>query len=579
LNRYHIIIILLLTATQLAAQNIDLQNVVNNAKQKVKTKNPVTIAGNINATASMAQSTAGGLRDPYNYFINGGLSISAYGVSIPLNFTLTNAGFSYSYQFPRLPNRLSIHPKYKWIQAHAGDFSMAFSPYSINGFQMTGAGVELRPANKPAITAFYARLQKAVPYLPGNGNTIAAYKRKGYGVKTEYDKGQYKFAASYFYAADDANSLQVQPDSARIFPQENHVLTGEINMPLLNKMKLTTEYGLSILTTDVRAGVYSGSDAPLPVKLFGNKISTVYAQALKTNLSYTIGSSTIGFGFEHVDPGYSTLGSYYFNNDLENFTFNFSQAILKGKVTITGNGGLQKNDLDKKKSGGSNRTVGSLSVAMNINKRCVTNMTYSNFQTFTNVKPQFQLINQLTPYDNLDTLNFRQLSQNANINFNYVVNNGKVKPQNLNINLSFQDAFDEQGGIVSKGNASQLWNMAAGYSFNSVPKKYNISAALNATYNTIGKNNSVTIGPTVSYNKKLFNNKMSAGGSLSFNQSMAGGKNQQQVLAARMNAAYVLKKKHNIGLNGTGMIRKAQNGQRAKDLNVSLTYGYSFSIL
>jgi hypothetical protein len=35
----------------------------------------------------------------------------------------------------------------------------------------------------------------------------------------------------------------------------------------------------------------------------------------------------VGVKYERIDPGYKTLGAYYFNNDLENITLNVFHFI------------------------------------------------------------------------------------------------------------------------------------------------------------------------------------------------------------------------------------------------------------
>ena len=201
---------------------------------------------------------------------------------------------------------------------------------------------------------------------------------------------------------------------------------------------------------------------------------------------------------------------------------------------------------------------------------------YSNFQTYTNVKPQFQYINQLTPFDNLDTLNFRQLSQNANVNINYIVSKDRERPQNLNLNLSFQDSYDMQGGIIAKGNASQFYNFAGSYTRTSIPKAMNLTGAFNMTYNTIGTNEMITLGPTLGFNKQLWNKKVHTGASVSYNKTLASSKTQNQFMTMRMNATYTYKKKHNIGMNTVGMIRSVAGKGNTHDVTATVTYNYNF---
>lgn len=111
-------------------------------------------------------------------------------------------------------------------------------------------------------------------------------------------------------------------------------------------------------------------------------------------------------GYERIDLEYRTLGAYYFNNDLENITVNTTTALFQGKVSLGLNVGLQKNNLDKEKISSMQRMVGSANIGYAASERLNLNASYSNFQTFTNIRPQFEQQNQLTPYQNLDTLNF-----------------------------------------------------------------------------------------------------------------------------------------------------------------------------
>jgi hypothetical protein len=561
------------------AQQVDFLSMKQKAQSILKNKSPIKLSGGISANSVFYNGNAGSSRAPFTYFLNGNLSVNIYdAVTIPLSFTLTNQGASYSYKFPSFPNRLSLHPKYKWITGHVGDVSMSFSPYTLSGMQFRGGGIDLAPKGKWKYSAMYGLLQRAVEFTGVSGSTQPAYKRWGKGAKVSYDNAAYKFGVSVFHAKDVFNSLQWKPDSLQIFPMENVAMSTEGSVPLMKNLVLTGDFGMSVLTRDIRAPQYNDSNkVNTLVRLLGGRLSTNIYKSMKAAISYTIGSSMIGAGFERVDPGYQTLGAYYFNNDLENITANFAQSLFKGKVNLSGNIGFQRDDLDKKKAGSSVRRVGAFNLSFAPSKRLTTSSSYSNFTTFTNVKPQFQYINQLTPFDNLDTLNFRQLSQNANININYIVSTSKERPQSLNLNFNFQDAFDEQSGIVTKGNSSQFFNFAGSYSYASVPKAFNVATAFNATYNTVGTNNTVMLGPTVSANKQLFDKRVRTGASVTYNTTINNKSNQNQVMSFRMNSAYVFKKKHNISLTGVGMINRIPGKPMRRDMTVTVAYNYSFS--
>jgi hypothetical protein len=559
------------------SQNIDVEHIKKNMQSKVKDKKPWKISGGVNASSVFYTGNAGSGREPFNYFINGSVAFSMYGVTIPASFSFTNRGFSYQYKFPNVPNRLSLHPKYKWITGHIGDVAMTFSPYTLSGHQFTGIGIDLTPRGNWKYSVMYGRMQRAVELDTAHRSNVAAYRRRGMGAKVSYDKGKVRLGASVFTAMDDVNSLRLKPDSLLIYPQKNTAVSFEAALPLVKNLVLQTEVGMSSITRDVRAPKYSDSTKRNWLQeLFGATTATNFYKAFKSQLNYVIGSSSIGVGYERIDPGYQTLGAYYFNNDLENITANFAQSLFKGKVNLSGNIGFQRDDLKHDKTGGSRRMVSALNLNYNASDKLSIATTYSNFQTFTNVKPQFQYINQLTPYDNLDTLNFRQLSQNANVNVNYILGKDKNKPQNLNMNFSFQDAFDEQAGIISKGNASQFYNFAGSYSRTNVKKAMSVVLAFNLTYNTIGKNEILTLGPTLMANKQFFANKVKTGASVSYNISSPDVGAASKVVSFRMNAGYVFKKKHNLTLTGVGMVRSIQDKAALHDITGTLAYNYNF---
>jgi hypothetical protein len=565
------------------AQSVDFEHLGKNIKGKLKPKKILKISGGLNSNFIFYNGNIGSGRKPFAYFLNGNLNASVLGISIPLSFTYTNLGFNYNYQLPQTPNRLSLHPKYKWITAHVGDVSMSFSPYTFNGYQFRGAGIDLSPKGKFKYSAFYGRLQKAVEFNGTNKNATS-YERIGYAAKIGYAKNAYKFGAILFMEKDNEGSLKFKPDTFNIRPKENTALSFQMTVPLKKNLTVDIDYSASLLTSDSRTANYvDTSNVNYLIKLLGGKMTTNLYHAFKGQLNYTLGSSQLGVGIERIDPGYQTLGAYYFANDLQNITINFAQGLFKGKLDFSGNLGLQSDNLDDKKASATNRTVMAVNVNWHPCSKINISSQYSSFQTFTNIKPQFQLINQLTPFDNLDTLNFQQLSQTANINFNYTIASSKEKSQNLNLNFSFQDAFDKQGGVISEGNVSQFYNFSGSYSYTKVPSALTVTNAFNLTYNTIATSNILILGPTININKGLMKNRLKAGFSLSYNQN-AGGGQKVQVASARTNVGYVIKKKHNLSLNSTMMFRKGgastsisnPENKIYKDMTMTLAYNFRF---
>jgi hypothetical protein len=261
------------------------------------------------------------------------------------------------------------------------------------------------------------------------------------------------------------------------------------------------------------------------------------------------------------------------NNDLENITLNFSQSLLKSKANMSINMGFQRDDLNKSKTGTTNRMVGSLNLNYTPNEKLNTSFSYSSFQTFMYIRPQFELINATNPNIPMDTLNFKQISQNVNLNASYNFGGNKKKRHLLNMNLSMQSAADIQDDVLHKGNGSSFYNANTAYSLLLVPQQASITAAFNLSYNTIGRNDFLTLGPTLGANTKWLNRKMTTGFSTSYNASMAEAK-QSSVLNLRANAGYIFFKSHNLSLSAIEQMR--WSAKQTTDLTVTLGYNYSF---
>jgi hypothetical protein len=550
-----------------AAQQVDLANMGKTLSEK-----PVKIGGGISASTIFYDGNDGQKRQPFTYFLGGNVNFNLFNqINLPFSFNITNLGADYGY--PTLPNRFSVHPMYKWVTGHIGDVAMSFSPYTLNGHMFTGVGVDLTPEGPFKFSAMYGRLQRAVEYDTANRLIPAAYQRMGYGAKIRYDKEDHYLGMTFFSAKDDAGSLQWQPDSLNIFPQGNVALSWEGGVRLLKNLNLSGEYGLSLMTRDVRAPREQGTVFD---KLLANRTSTHAYQAFKAELNYQLLKNTIGVGYERIDPEYRTLGAYFFNNDYENITLRYARPFFKDKANIAVSWGVQRDDLDHNKEQASKRFVSSANVNYTPTDKFSASFSYSSFQTYMNVRSQFDYINGQTPYDNLDTLNFSQLSQNMALNTMYNFGRNENRRQSLNVNLSFQEAVDRQGDVVQTGALSQFYNLSPVYNLLLVPQAVNISAALNTTYNRLGGEEFVIVGPTLGVKSKVIHQLVTTGISASYNVSYTNGDPQNKVLNLRWNAAYALLKKHNLSANAIWQQRDMVEKPKTHALTATLAYAYSF---
>jgi len=111
----------------------------------IKDKEMLTINGNLSVdqmfNPQIWDNTTS--RDPYSYFIVGGLNLSLYGFSMPLNFSYSNQNIGFTHPFTF--NQFGAQPSYKWVKTYVGYNSVSYSPYTLSGHQFCGFGFELAP--------------------------------------------------------------------------------------------------------------------------------------------------------------------------------------------------------------------------------------------------------------------------------------------------------------------------------------------------------------------------------------------------------------------------------------------------
>ena len=513
-------------------------------------------------------------RQALTYYLTGSLNFNIAGLySIPLSFTYSNQEFDFPNPFNF--NRLSLHPSYKWATAHIGDVSMTFSPYTLAGHQFTGSGFDLNPEGKFQISAMYGRFLKATEYDEEHPEALTAFKRIGYGLKTAYDFDFMKLGVILFKANDEENSLlNPYPIELGLSPKDNAVVSFESEFRLFDKARIHIEYAISGVTEDSRLTENRPSAGMLSFLLEEN-ISTQYYNALNASFDYPAGNGSLGLGYERIDPDYKTLGAYYFNNDLENITVNASQSIFENKLNLNVNAGLQRDNLDNAKSSDQQRVVSAINANYTASERLGINASYSNFQSYTNIRDQFDYINQVGAYDNIDTLNYRQISQNANLGMNYILKKTETKQHSTNLNLVYQNSTNQQEGETIEGGENSFYNGVASYTLGFPQQALNVSLAGNVSYNTVAEDNNMTLGPTLAIGKQFFDKKLRSNFSSSYNSSFANGEQQNNVLNFRLGSNYTLYKKHNLNLNFLMLFRNSELNT-GRDLTITFGYSYAF---
>lgn len=542
---------------------------------------PFKLGGGISAGSTYFKSDRAGGREPFVYNFTGNVNVSFYSFSMPISYNFTNLGGTLNYQIPFNFNRLSLNPRYKWISAYIGDASMTFSPYSLAGHQFTGGGLELTPNSPFKFSAMYGRFLKAVEE-DGNPNSIPSYERWGYGSKIDFIKNKYKIGLIGFFAQDLENSIKPVSSSKNITPKQNLVVGLTFESQITNNLKLYGDYSNSSLVQDTRT-TGEGSKNGLAALLLNGNASTQNFSAYKVGFDFKIQKTVLGTSFERVDPNYQTLGAYFFANDLQNIMVNVARPLFRDKVTLTFNAGVQRDNLDNKKAQTTNRFVGTLNTNVKISERFTTAVSLSNQTTTSNVNPdQFIKINQVNPELNqVEQLNYRQLSRNASVNANYSFAENKKTKRSLSFNYAFNQVANEQGGVIRLGQLSAFHNFNTVYSHFLVKSKWAFNTSLNYTYNTIGILDNQTIGPVIGVNKKFFKDKLTTQFASAYNTTR-GGNTQAQNFNFRLTSNYKLFDEHHFNLMisqvmGQNKITSVTAPVSTQFQDLTITFGYNFN--
>ncbi len=544
--------------------------------ESIGTEKPLVVTGG--ASLSQIFYTVDGIesrRDPYSYYASGNVNFSLYGWNVPLSFSMSNQNTSFQQPF----NQYSLHPTYKWITGHFGYTSMSFSPYTVSGHIFLGGGIDAAPG-KLKVSALYGRFLRAVEFDSTRANNSPSFKRMGYGTKVSYGDGGNFVDVIVFHAQDELNSVQFIPDSVGVLPEENLVMSISAGKTILKSFQLKAELAGSALSRDTRSEKTSDENLLAQTGfLYTSRLSSSYYKAFKTSLNYQKEGYVLGLGYERIDPLYRTLGAYFFNNDLENITANGAVAMVQGKVSVAANIGTQRDNLDNSKVSTMRRGVGAFNLGFAPSPKFNMAGSYSNFTTYTNIRSQFVDINQVTPYDNLDTLNFTQISQTATLMTMYMFGANDQRRQSVNVNLTFQDAADKQGE-QTQNSGTAFYSMNVAYGLSVVPQNMMISCSVNATLNEAPGSSSRTVGPTGAVSKSFFDKKLRTTLSSAYNTTFANGQKINTIINGRINGSISLQKKHNLNLSMVVVNRKSNRegaAQAFTEFTGTLGYSYSFN--
>ncbi len=513
---------------------------------------------------------------PFNYYLTGSPVLSLYGVEIPVYFSFSRQQSSFVQPF----NQFGLSPHYKWITVHAGYRNLQYSPFILAGHTFLGGGVDLNPGKWRA-SAMYGRFNKATVLDTLQGIYIEnfSFKRTGYAFKVGYGTTDRFLDLIALRAKDHAGSAPTseQPwlDSMRTTPAENLVTGYQMRYTLLGgKLMVESDAAISIYTADARLSAISDSTSAKSLTSLDGLLTINYSTeayaAFQASATYRLKLMSFKFQYRYVEPGYKSMGAYFLNNDLENWTINPSLILGKGKIRFTGSLGFQRDNLQDLKRATSHRVIGAANLTAELSENIGIDLSYTNFSNTQRARTvRFA-----------DSLRVAQSTQNLSISPRYI----KTTPlYSHSVMLSFNfNKFEELNAQrILEGTGSDIVTQTyfATYQIGFLASRSSLFATLN--YARLGndlikdQNSGLTIGGT----KSLASNRIILTGSSGFIFANRNG-GRGRILNETLQARYIAHPKHSfqgmIVFLGNYPERESEIQRRFTEIRAEVGYNFNF---
>ena len=505
----------------------------------LKNVKPFDISGSIGLNSSFyAVSGIPERQAPFAYGINANATLTVYGISMPFSFTWYDNDKKGNFSQPF--NQFGISPTYKWLTLHLGYRNLSFSEFTLNGYTFLGAGVEARPG-KFRLGAVYGKFNQNSTYDLAMADSMPKMTRTGWAAKIGYGTEKSFVDFSVVRIGDstkDFDSLAVKPGFPT--PEQNIAFGLTTHLAITPQLMFTFDGSYSFYTQDRMAPAPDSiSDGWL--RLAGNFITvnatTSYFKAFKTSLNYRFTPSIVtGIEYRRVDPGFRSMGSYFFNNDVQHITFNQTVGLLDNKLNLRGSLGIQNDNLDGAKANTAHRVIGSLSGNYSINENWAVDASFNNYSTN---QRAYKTVGS-------DSLQIYQVNRTFMLMPRFTKTTATASHMVM-LNLNYT-TLDDRNKKTSDMTDTDTYMAMLMYNFGLPALRLNISAGANYTTMTNKNFENVLMGGNLNVSKTLLDDKLSLNWS---NNVMSNKVNDDSglIFNSALNAAYRLHPRHAVSMN------------------------------
>lgn len=525
----------LMCSTSLYAQDVE-----------AVTQNPIKVTGSIGINLGFYNAIGiAPRRDRFSYLFSANVNPRLLGLDMPLSATYSQQETTFLQPF----NQFGISPQYKWIKLHLGYRNLTYSPLTLNGHTFLGGGIELTPdfkfgPFKYELSAMYGRLRRAVSAVDASEQgTTTSYQRMGYGGKLKLvsHKSATDFInISAFRAWDDTESIETPLDNKGLKPQENLVLGVGGQYRLFQAWTIKADLAASALTRDLRSEQINDQTQPIHFRVLNGwlpqRTSTQFRNALRSSVEYSFEQYTVGAKFNNIESGFTTLGSYFFQNDVREYALTAGASLKENTISISASIGLQHNNLTNEQNTRTDRLIGSLSFTHIVNEKFNYNAAYSNYASSLLVQKE-----ELS-----DSLNIYQVSTSYSLATNYRFDQKGRTGISLNLGHQVGNARDEYS---ISDMSTRFYN--AGINFRTILGVTDIgfSTGFNYTLNDADLFNTTTYGPMINLSKKLLKKTLQVQFLTSYRLNDQSMGENFTVLNNRLGLNYKFLKRHGLRLS------------------------------
>ncbi len=509
--------------------------------EQMKKSKPIELHGNLLVQGQLYSISGAAPRQPWNaYLLSGSPILSIYGFQLPFSFTFSNTQRDFRQPF----NQVGVSPQYKWLTLHAGYRNVSFSQFGLAGQTILGAGFEINP-KKIRLGIMYGRAQKAIAEdtsktIQQNLNSInyPAYKRMVLAGKIGLGTNSNYFDLNFVKGKDDVNSLPYKPIKTEVLPSENLVIGLAHKFSMFKKhVEWSSEVAASLFTRDISVPKFDSSDFKFASKInnvIAINLSTVAYTAAESQLKFTNKYFSTGLKYRRIEPDYKSMGAYYFQTDLEQYTGNFSTRLFKKKLNFNVSVGIQKDNVARKKMATTQRNIYSSNISYNPNQHFGIDFNLSNYGT-----AQRAGTRSLS-----DTAKINQISNSITLTPHYNFTKGNLL-HNFILTMGNQ-ALNDRNKFTSTYTDMTMTYSNFIYSLMNIEKRVNYNFGINYSNSKTEAGAIQLNGISLGAGKTLLKDKMNTDVSASINNSTFNNASNGIVLNMTANCSYMVSKHHSF---------------------------------